>query len=141
MATALIILITLIFVTVTGLFIYREYIEYKREEEDREKALPPEPTMTYEEITAIIDEMIARCFRQKFLMDVMISKKYFVKDFAGVVSGVITDVFSGLSDSFIKEAEYYVNVEYLITRATRDTETMLMQFIRDQKISVKDYRG
>lgn len=137
MTTILMCLIMLIYVTVTGLYVYREYQIQKKEEEEAKNALPPEPTMTYEEIIGIIDEMVARCFRQKFLMDVLVSKKRYVKDFKGVVMGVITDVFNGLSPAFLKEASYYVTEEYLVARAVRDTEVMLMQFIKDQKISVK----
>lgn len=137
MTTALMILIVLIYVTVTGLFIYREFEIREKEKIEVEKALPPEPTMTYEEIIGIIDEMVARSFRQKFLMDVLVSKKRYIKDFKGVVSGVITDVFNSLSPALLQEANYYVTTEYMITRATRDTEVMLMQFIKDQQISVK----
>lgn len=137
MTTALMIMIMLIYVTVTGLFVYREYEIRMEEKEEKNKELPPEPTMTYEEIIGIVDEMVAKSFRQKFLMDVLVSKKRYVKDFKGVVTGVITDVFNSLSPAFLQEANYYVTTEYMITRATRDTEVMLMQFIKDQKISVK----
>lgn len=137
MTTALMIMIMLIYVTVTGLFVYREYEIRMEEKEEKNKELPPEPTMAYEEIIGIVDEMVAKSFRQKFLMDVLVSKKRYVKDFRGVVTGVITDVFNSLSPAFLQEANYYVTTEYMITRATRDTEVMLMQFIKDQKISVK----
>lgn len=134
------VLLLMVFLGFTAFCVVLEFLLYK-EDEDKIKESPYpldyKPLLTYKEVMDMLDDSLQRCFRVRYLLDVVVTQKKYIKDFQGELREMTNEVLLGLSPEMWKTCEYYMTRKAMSVYVIRNLETLLFQFIRDQNITVR----
>lgn len=133
-------LMIFIFLGFTGFCVILEFLLYKKEEDKINKSPYPldyKPLLTYKEVMDMLDDTLQRCFRVRYLLDVVVTQKKYIKNFEGELKEMTHEVILGLSPEMLRTCEYYMTREAMSRYVIRNLETLLFQFIRDQNITVR----
>ena len=133
-------LMLIIFLGFTTFCVILEFLLYKRDQakiDSSEYPLDYKPLLTYKEVMEMLDDLIERCFRVRYLLDVVVTQKKYIKDFEGELSEMTNEVIHGLSPEMLRTCQYYMTTQAMSRYVVRNFETLLFKFIREQRMTVR----